>query len=85
LREKRVAALQAHRFLVLIAFLFGLAIGVHLLSLLAFFFVGLIVYATAVEREVWSWRQRWGGRVVVGGAIGACFLLIYPGIVKGIP
>jgi Protein of unknown function (DUF2723). len=72
-------------FLVLIAFVFGLAIGVHLLSLLAFFFVGLIVYATAVEREAWSWRQRWGGRVVAGGAIGACFLLIYPGIVRGIP
>ncbi len=79
------AALRAHRFLVLIAFVFGLAIGVHLLSLLAFFFVGFIVYATAVEREAWSWRQRWGGRVVAGGTIGACFLLIYPGIVKGVP
>ncbi len=66
--EKRVAALQAHRFLVLIAFLFGLAIGVHPFSLLAFFFVGLIVYATAVEREAWSWRQRWGRPSVAGGA-----------------
>lgn len=52
------AALCAHRSLVLIAFLFGLAIGVHLLSLLAFFFVGVVVYVTAVEHEQWTDRQR---------------------------
>lgn len=79
------AALSAHRYLVLIAFLFGLAIGVHLLSLLAFFFVGVVVYGTAVEREAWSPRKRWIMHAVAGGVIGTSFLLVYPGIVKGVP
>ena len=79
------ATLSAHRYLVLIAFVFGLAIGVHLLSLLAFFFVGVVVYARAVEREAWSARRRWMMRAVAGGVIGATFLLIYPGVVKGVP
>ena len=79
------AALSAHRYLVLISVLFGLAIGVHLLSLLAFFFVGVVVYGTAVERDAWSARKRWTMRAVASGVIGAVFLLVYPGVVKGVP
>ena len=79
------AALREHRYMVLIAFVFGLAIGVHLLSLLAFFFVGVVVYGTAVERESWSRRRRWTMRIAAAGGLGAVFLLLYPGIVKGVP
>jgi muconolactone delta-isomerase len=79
------ATLSAHRHLVLIALVFGLAIGVHLLSLLAFFFVGVVVYARAVERDAWSPQKRWSMRVVAAGVLGALFLLIYPGVVKGVP
>lgn len=81
----RTVTLPASRYLVLIAFVFGLAIGVHLLSLLSFFFVGVVVYVTVVERADWSTRRRWLGRAAAAAGIGACFLLIYPGIVKGIP
>ncbi|MFB6274263.1 MAG: DUF2723 domain-containing protein, partial [Salinibacter sp.] len=77
--------LDANRYLVLIAFLFGMAIGVHLLSLLAFFFVALIVFFTEFDREQWSSRQRWL-RIVGAGAISsAIFLAIYPGIIVGLP
>lgn len=79
------ATLREHRSLVLIALVFGLAIGVHLLSLLAFFFVGVVVYGTALEREAWSRRRRWGMRLAAAGGLGAVFLLLYPGIVKGVP
>lgn len=44
---------RSERWLLLITFLFGLAFGVHLLSLLAIFFVGLIIYFRMYEFE---WR-----------------------------
>lgn len=77
--------LDANRYLVLIAALFGMAIGVHLLSLLAFFFVGLIVFFTEVDRDEWTTRQRWGRLTLAGVVISGLFLAIYPGIVKGLP
>ena len=77
--------LDANRYLVLIAALFGMAIGVHLLSLLAFFFVALIVFFTEFDREEWTPRQRWTRLVLAGVVSSAIFLAIYPGIVKGLP
>ncbi|MDI6400757.1 DUF2723 domain-containing protein [Balneolaceae bacterium ANBcel3] len=41
--------IRNERWLLLITFLFGLAFGVHLLSLLAIFFVGLIIYFKKYE------------------------------------
>ena len=77
--------LDANRYLILIAALFGMAIGVHLLSLLAFFFVALIVFFTEFDKASWTPKQRWG-RLVLAGAISAgLFLAIYPGLVKGLP
>ena len=77
--------LDANRYLVVIAFLFGMAIGVHLLSLLAFFFVALIVFFTEFDRDHWSTQQRWL-RIVGAGAISsALFFAIYPGIIVGLP
>ena len=77
--------LDANRYLVLIAALFGMAIGVHLLSLLAFFFVALIVFFTEFDREEWTSSQRWSRLVLAGAVSSGIFLAIYPGIVKGLP
>ncbi len=77
--------LDANRYLVLIAALFGMAIGVHLLSLLAFFFVVLIIFFTEFDRPEWTSQQRWGRIVLAGGVAAAIFLAIYPGLVKGLP
>jgi hypothetical protein len=77
--------LDANRYLVVIAFLFGMAIGVHLLSLLAFFFVALIVFFTEFDNEAWTAQERWL-RIVGAGAISsAIFFAIYPGIIVGLP
>jgi len=77
--------LDANRYLVLIAFLFGMALGVHLLSLLAFFFVALIVFFTEFDREQWTPRQRWLRIIGAGAVSSALFLAIYPGIIVGLP
>jgi hypothetical protein len=77
--------LDANRYLVLIAYLFGLAIGVHLLNLLAFFFIALIVFFTEFDRPEWTMQQRWKGILLTGVLSSAAFLLIYPGIIVGIP
>jgi len=83
--QSHLFRLNANRYLVLIAFLFGMAIGVHLLSLLAFFFVALIVFFTEFDKEHWSTQQRWL-RIVGAGAISsALFFAIYPGIIVGLP
>ncbi len=77
--------LNANRYLVLIAFLFGMAIGVHLLSLLAFFFVAVIVFFTEFDREHWTSRQRWLRIVGAGALSSVLFFAIYPGIIVGLP
>ncbi len=63
--------LRNERWLLLITFLFGLAFGVHLLSLLAIFFVGLIIYFRKNEFEIKSFAI--ASAVSVG-----IFFLIYP-------
>jgi MFS family permease len=77
--------LDANRYLVVIAFLFGMAIGVHLLSLLAFFFVALIVFFTEFDKEAWSTQERWLRIVGAGALSSAIFFAIYPGIIVGLP
>jgi hypothetical protein len=66
------------RWIVLIAYLFGIALGIHLLNLLALFFVALIIYFKKKEFELTSFFV---------AAILACFsfLLIYPFTVQWIP
>lgn len=61
----------SERWLVLIAYIFGIGIGVHLLNLLAIFFIALIVYFKKFEFSVSSFL------IMVGAAI-AVFLSIYP-------
>ena len=77
--------LSANRYLVLIAYLFGLAIGVHLLNLLAFFFIALIVYFTEFDRADRTDAERWKGIILTGIISVGIFLTIYPGIILGFP
>ncbi|MDG5766493.1 DUF2723 domain-containing protein [Balneolales bacterium ANBcel1] len=64
-------ALRNERWLLLITFLFGLAFGVHLLSLLAIFFVGLIIYFRKFEFEFRTF-------FIASAASIGIFFLIYP-------
>jgi len=82
---RHLFSLEANRYLVLIAYLFGLAIGVHLLNLLAFFFIALIIFFTEFDKEGWTNKERWLGIVATGAISSAIFFLIYPGVILGIP
>ncbi len=77
--------LAANRYLILIAYMFGLAIGVHLLNLLAVFFVALIVFFQEFERPDWTRGRLWTGIVVAGIVSSVAFLIIYPGIIQFLP
>lgn len=66
------------RYLLLIAYLFGLAIGVHLLNILAFPAIFLMIYFRK-GRLSWSSLIKFGCLGLLG------FWAIYPGIVKGVP
>ena len=84
-RASHPFSLGANRYLVLIAYLFGLAIGVHLLNLLAFFFIALIVFFTEFDRAEWEPSRRWQGIVLTGVVSAIIFFTIYPGVVLWIP
>lgn len=77
--------LSANRYIVLIAYLFGLAIGVHLLNLLALFFLALIVYFTEYDRDDLSNGERFAGIVKTGIVSMVAFVAVYPGIVQWLP
>ena len=62
-RGEHPFGLKADRRLLLIAYLFGLAIGVHLLNVLTLFFIALVVFFLKVDRPEWSTAQRWLGIV----------------------
>jgi Ca2+/Na+ antiporter len=66
------------KWILLIAYAFGLALGVHLQALLAFFAIAMVYYYKRYEISVSSFATL----VVVSSAI---FFVIYPGIVKGLP
>lgn len=69
---------HSERWLILIAYIFGIGIGVHLLNLLALFFVALIIYFKYREFEIKSFAL-----LVVGSV--AIFLSIYPLIIIELP
>jgi hypothetical protein len=75
----------AERWLLAIAYLYGLAVGVHLLSLLSIFFVALIVYFQHFEMPEWDTKKRLQGLLVAGVISSAVFLLIYPGLIQYLP
>ncbi|NNF59515.1 MAG: DUF2723 domain-containing protein [Rhodothermaceae bacterium] len=84
-RGEHPFGLKADRYLLLIAYLFGLAIGVHLLNLLALFFVALVVFFTKVDREDWTPLRRWIGIAVAGVVAAVIFFAVYPGIIQWLP
>ncbi|PEN14372.1 membrane protein [Longibacter salinarum] len=77
--------LSANRYLVLIAYFFGLAIGVHLLNLLAFFFVALIIFFTEYDQPEWDSGKRLKMILVTGVVASIVFFTIYPGVILYVP
>lgn len=68
----------SERWLVLIAYMFGIGIGVHLLNLLALFFVAMIVYFKKREFTLPSF-------LAMGGISVAAFLAVYPVTIIHLP
>ena len=66
------------RWLILISYLFGIALGIHLLNLLALFFVALIIYFKKQEFQFISFG-------VAALLASLAFLVIYPFTVQGMP
>ncbi len=66
------------RWLVLIAYMFGLAVGVHLLNLLAIFFVVPIIYFKKYEFNIKTF-------LIAAVLASVAFLIIYPLTVADIP
>lgn len=66
------------RILILIAYIIGLATGVHLLNILAFPMLALIIY---FRKREFSWKSFLWMCI----ATGAAFIAVYPGIVKWLP
>jgi len=85
--------LQGTRILILVAYLFGLAIGTHLLCLLALFFIALIIFFTKDRqpdwdeegRPVWLSGLQWRKIFIVMLLASVVFLTIYPGIIQKLP
>ena len=66
------------RWLVLISYMFGLAIGVHLLNLLAIFFIALIIYFKKKDFALMSFA-------IMGAVAVASFLIVYPFTIQTLP
>jgi len=66
------------RYILIIAYMVGLAIGVHLLNLLALPFIALVIYFRKQEFE-------WKSFIVTVVMTGIAFLVIHNGIIKGLP
>jgi hypothetical protein len=75
---ERHTAPASTKYLLLIAYLIGLATGVHLLNVLAIPVICLIIY---FKRRPFSWSTS----LSVIALSGLILLAVYPGIVKGIP
>ena len=84
-RGEHPFGLHADRYLVAIAYLFGLAIGVHLLNVLTLFFIALVVFFQKVDRPDWTTGARVKGLAVTAVVSVLVFLVIYPGVVQTLP
>ncbi len=66
------------RYILVIAYLIGLATGIHLLNLLALPFIALIIY---FRKQAFGWKSF----LVTVAVTGAALMLIINGIIKGLP
>lgn len=66
------------RWLMILMYMMGLSIGVHLLNLLALFAIALVYYYRRYEFNL----KTFIGLMVISSGL---FFLIYPGIIKGLP
>ena len=66
------------RYILFIAYMFGLAIGIHLLNLLALPFIALIIYYNKYEFKPGTFIATIGITLMV-------FMVIYLGVIKGLP
>lgn len=73
----------SEKYLLLIAYAVGLAIGVHLLNILALPAVAMIVYFKDRERKGKGFT--WKSILVFLAATGGIMIVIYKGVVQGIP
>lgn len=76
--RERVDVEGNEKYILLIAYLIGLSLGVHLLSLLAIFPVSMVVYFRRYEFSLNTFFKFTGVAVAV-------FLVVYPGIVQYLP
>lgn len=82
---RHVLGSSSEQWLLVVAYLYGLAIGIHLLSLLSLFFVALIVFFQRYDNPDWSAGTRLQYLALAGGVASGIFLLLYPGIIQGLP
>ncbi len=68
----------SERYILIIAYMFGLAIGVHILNLLTLPFIALIIYFRKMEFE-------WKTFFITTAITFIIFLIIHNGIIKGLP
>ena len=68
----------SERYILIIAYMFGLAIGVHILNLLTLPFIALIIYFRKMEFE-------WKTFFITTAITFVIFLIIHNGIIKGLP
>ena len=66
------------RYILLISYMLGLATGIHLLNLLALPFISLIIY---YRKYSFNFKSLF----IITGITGFIFLVIYLGIIKGLP
>ncbi len=66
------------RYILIIAYMIGLATGVHLLNLLTLPFIALIIYFRKMDFE-------WKSFLITMAITGVTFIIIHNGMIKGIP
>ena len=66
------------RYLLLIAYMLGLAIGIHILNLLTLPFIALIIYFKKYDFSI-------KGLMIAMGLTGLVFVMIYSGVILGLP
>ncbi|HEX05242.1 MAG TPA: DUF2723 domain-containing protein, partial [Bacteroidetes bacterium] len=71
-------SISATKYLLLIAYFIGLAIGIHLLNILALSPIIMLIY---FQKYKFSWKGFWIAMVISMLAI----LIVYPGVISGVP